>query len=269
MNVSTSALGVRRRKVTTQNIDDEENSAVLKLGPEFQLNQITNDGEEQQLIALNLSEARLLIRAALKERKHNKNKNKTRKKGGNNNNSSSISNSGGNKNRLNGNHNTNVGDINGGNGDSNIDGNNISNNNDKDINGDRQNKGNNDDNDDDDDDDDDDEDEDDEDMKEDEISNMELAGPNSNKIVHKTLNFLTNFARFKNRSSCETVEKLLNDFSEHCNEPLHPFELAQLGTLECEDPEEAKSLIPSLQNKVSDVQLQTLLTELRKYQTLS
>ena len=68
MNVSTSALGVRRRKVTTQNIDDEENSAVLKLGPEFQLNQITNDGEEQQLIALNLSEARLLIRAALKER---------------------------------------------------------------------------------------------------------------------------------------------------------------------------------------------------------
>ena len=35
--------------------------------------------KEQQLIALNLSEARLLIRAALKERKHNKNKNKTRK----------------------------------------------------------------------------------------------------------------------------------------------------------------------------------------------
>ena len=39
----------------------------IKLGPEFQLNQITNDGEEQQLIALNLSEARLLIRAALKK----------------------------------------------------------------------------------------------------------------------------------------------------------------------------------------------------------
>ena len=53
-----------------------------------------------------------------------------------------------------------------------------------------KNKGNNDDNDDDnDDDDDDDDDEDDEDMKEDEISNMELAGPNSNEIVHKTLNF--------------------------------------------------------------------------------
>ena len=84
------------------------------------------------------------------------------------------------------------------------------------------------------------EDEDEIDEKEDEISNIELAGPNSNEVVHKTLNYLTNFSRFKNTSSVETVEKLLNDFSEHCNEPLHPFELAQLGTLECEDSEEAK-----------------------------
>lgn len=188
MKVSTSALGVRRRKPTTQNIDDEENAATLKLGPEFQLNQLTNNGEQEQLIALNLSEARLLIRAALKERKN------------------------------------------------------------KNINFD---------------------DEDEENEKEDEISNMELAGPNSNEIMHKTLNFLSNFARFKNSSSTETVEKLLNDFSYQASEPLHPFELAQLGTLECEDAEEAKSLIPSLSNKVSDVQLQTLLIELRKYQTLS
>ncbi|KAI5969381.1 RPB4 [Candida margitis] len=208
MNVSTSALGVRRRKVATQNIDDEENAAVLKLGPEFQLTQITNAGEEQQLIALNLSETRLLIRAALKERKKNKKPNKHSTQ------SSSA------------------------------------------VNDDAMNS-------------DSDEDEDLNNTKEDEISNMELAGPNSNEVIHKTLNYLTNFARFKNRSSCETVEKLLNDFNEHCTEYLHPFEIAQLGTLECEDAEEAKSLIPSLQNKVSDVQLQSLLTELRKYQTLS
>ncbi|KAK6457173.1 HRDC-like protein [Scheffersomyces xylosifermentans] len=192
MNISTSALGVRRRKAATQNIDDEENAAVLKLGPEFQLTQITNSGEQEQLIALNLSEARLLIRAALKERKNKSNRNREY-----------------------------------------------------------------------------DDNEDDENEKEDEISNMELAGPNSNEIMHKTLNYLTNFARFKNSSSTETVEKLLNDFSLSASEPLHPFELANLGTLECEDAEEAKSLIPSLVHKVSDVQLQTLLTELRKYQTLS
>lgn len=192
MNVSTSFVGVRRRR-PTQNIDDEENAAQLLLGPEFQLTQINNNGEKEQLIALNLSEARLLIRAALKERTLKKN-----------------------------------------------------NSNEYDANED-----------------------DDENEQEDEITNMELAGANSNEIIHKTLNYLTNFARFKNSSSTETVEKLLNDFSSSASEPLHPFELAQLGNLECEDAEEAKSLIPSLANKVSDAKLQTLLTELRKYQTLS
>jgi DNA-directed RNA polymerase II subunit RPB4 len=188
MNVSTSALGVRRRKPASQNIDDEENAATLKLGPEFQLTQITHSGEPEQLIALNLSEARLLVRAALKERK-----NKGRPADDDN----------------------------------------------------------------------------EEDDKEDEIANMELAGPESNEVIHKTLNYLSAFARFQNSSSTETVEKLLNDFSALIAEPLHPFEFAQLGNLEFEDAEEAKSLIPSLANKVSDVQLQTLLSELRKYQTLS
>lgn len=191
MNVSTSALGVRRRKPKSQNIDDEENAALLKLGPEFQITQITNSGDTEQLIALNLAEARLLIRAALKERK-NKGENKE------------------------------FGD-----------------------------------------------DEDEENQREDEIANIELAGPNSNEIVHKTLNYLSTFSRFKNASSTETVEKLLNDFSSQASEPLHPFELAQLGNLECEDAEEARSLIPSLGSKVTDTQLKTLLTELRKYQTLS
>lgn len=191
MNVSTSALGVRRRKPKSQNIDEEENASVLKLGPEFQLTQITNSGDSEQLIALNLSEARLLIRAALKERK-SKAENKKFE-----------------------------------------------------DNDDEENE------------------------REDEIANIELAGPNSNEIVHKTLNYLSMFSRFKNSSSTETVEKLFNDFSSQASEPLHPFEIAQLGNLECEDAEEAKSLIPSLAHKVSDVQLKTLLTELRKYQTLS
>lgn len=185
MNVSTSALGVRRRKANSHSIDEEENAALLKLGPEFQLTQITNAGGKEQLIALNLSEARLLIRAALKERKKK---------------SAQF---------------------------------------------------------------------DDENEREDEIANIELAGPSSNEIVHKTLNFVSTFSRFKNSSSAETVEKLLNDFSSQAAEPLHPFELAQLGNLECEDADEAKSLIPLLAGKVTDVQLKTLLTELRKYQTLS
>lgn len=191
MNVSTSTLGVRRRR-PTQSIDDEENAATLQLGPEFQPTQINNNYEEEQLIALNISEARLLIRAALKERK---------KKFQDKNDEFS--------------------------------------------------------------------DEENEDEKEDEISNIELAGPNSNEVMHKTLNYLSSFTRFRNPSSTETVEKLINNFSYSCEEPLHPFEVAQLGNLECEDAEEAKSLIPSLSNKVSDVQLYNLLAELRKYQTLT
>ena len=99
--------------------------------------------------------------------------------------------------------------------------------------------------------------------------NIELAGPNLNEVIHKTLNYLLTFARFKNSLLTETVEKLLNDFGASSLEPLHPFELAQLGTLECEDAEEAKLLIPSLQNKVLDVLLNNLLAELRKYQTLN
>lgn len=194
MNVSTSALGVRRRKATTSNIDDEENATTLHLGPEFQLTQLTNTGQPEQLIALNLLEARLLVRAALRERRSK---------------------------LLRGSHQAMDDDMDG------------------------------------------------ENEKEDEIANMDLAGPNSNEIMHKTLNYLSSFARFKNPSSTETVEKLLTDFSLAASEPLHPFELAQLGTLECEDAEEAKLLIPSLSTKVSDVQLQSLLTELRKYQTLT
>lgn len=191
MNVSTSALGVRRRKATSQQLDDEENAATLKLGQEFQLTQFTNTGETERLIALNSSEARLLVRAALRERK-NKGKNRNE-----------------------------IDDVDEGND------------------------------------------------KEDEISNLDLAGSNSNEILQKTLNYLATFARFKNSSSTETVEKLLTDFNASASESIHPFELAQLGTLECEEAEEAKSLIPSLANKVSDAQLQNLLNELRKYQTLS
>ncbi|KAG7192288.1 RNA polymerase B [Scheffersomyces spartinae] len=193
MNVSTSTLGVRRRKAA-QNIDDEESAATLKLGPEFQLRQITNNGDEEQLIALNLSEARLLMRAALKERKS--------------------------KNTASNKYNQHEAD-----------------------------EGNEDDED---------------DSKFDELMNNQQS-----EIVRKSLAYLSTFARFKNSSSTETVEKLLNDFSASCLEPLHPFEIAQLGNLDCEDAEEAKSLIPSLSNKVSDIQLQNLLSELKKYQSLA
>ena len=68
MNLSTSSVITRRRGGKASQPEDEENASELKLGPEFQLEQIGHDGEVHKLIALNLSEARILIRTALKER---------------------------------------------------------------------------------------------------------------------------------------------------------------------------------------------------------
>ncbi|ANB11434.1 DNA-directed RNA polymerase II subunit RPB4 [Sugiyamaella lignohabitans] len=67
MNISTSTIQQRRRR-PTQNVIEEEDASQLKLGPEFDIKQITHDGLETPLITLNLSETRLLINAALKQR---------------------------------------------------------------------------------------------------------------------------------------------------------------------------------------------------------
>lgn len=96
----------------------------------------------------------------------------------------------------------------------------------------------------------------------------------------KTLDYLDVFARFKDEENIKAVERLLNSHTE-----LEMFERSQLGTclsiqavitvaranitlylgsLCCDNAEEAKSLIPSLQNKISDGDLQELLDELTK-----
>lgn len=67
MNISTSTVTHARRK-PTQNVVDDEDASELRLGPEFELTQITHDNVETPLVTLNLSETRLLINAALKER---------------------------------------------------------------------------------------------------------------------------------------------------------------------------------------------------------
>ncbi|KAJ5220031.1 hypothetical protein N7468_009235 [Penicillium chermesinum] len=77
--------------------------------------------------------------------------------------------------------------------------------------------------------------------------------------LRKTLNYLDTFARFQNEENIKAVERLLSSHTE-----LEMFERSQLGSLCCDNSEEAKSLIPSLQNKISDEALQELLDELTK-----
>ncbi|KFH43626.1 DNA-directed RNA polymerase II subunit-like protein [Hapsidospora chrysogenum ATCC 11550] len=82
---------------------------------------------------------------------------------------------------------------------------------------------------------------------------------NETEMLNTTLNYLDHFARFTQKENVEAVERLL---SAHKN--LAKFERAQLGSLCCEDADEAKTLIPSLQDKIKDDDLQDLLNEISK-----
>lgn len=187
MNVSTSAVVTRRRGGKATQPEDEENAAELKLGPEFQLEQIDHKGNTSQLVALNLSEARILLRTALKERKD------------------MIQ-------RLNGVQ--------------------ISYNAQGDI-------------------------------DDEELAKLSTA-PGANEMLNKTLSHLTKFARFKDPETCTAVEALLTGTE---NSELHPFEIAQLGSLSCEDVDEAITLIPSLNEKRERVDIQRILDELNRLET--
>lgn len=90
------------------------------------------------------------------------------------------------------------------------------------------------------------------------------------------------FARFKNTENITAVERVLG-----AHPQLEPFEKSQLGmaplihlykiikakrtddaaSLCCESAEEAKTLIPSLTNKITDVDLQEILDDITKLRT--
>lgn len=101
------------------------------------------------------------------------------------------------------------------------------------------------------------------------------------RTLIKTQDYLDVFARFKQKENIEAVERMLGAKSE-----LELFERSQLGkitlldslvvhaqasmssrylgSLCCETAEEAKTLIPSLTNKISDQDLQELLDDITK-----
>ncbi|KAH8796431.1 HRDC-like protein [Hyaloscypha finlandica] len=84
----------------------------------------------------------------------------------------------------------------------------------------------------------------------------------NNELLPRTLNYLDTFARFKKKENVEAVERLLNAHPE-----LAKFEKAQLGSLCCEKADEAKTVIPSLADKITDEDLQELLDEIGKLMT--
>ncbi|KAI9778129.1 MAG: RNA polymerase B [Geoglossum umbratile] len=83
------------------------------------------------------------------------------------------------------------------------------------------------------------------------------------EMLRSTQDYLDVFARFKQKENIEAVERLLSTQTH----PFESFERSQLGTLCCETAEEAKTLVPSLVNKIADQDLQDLLDEITKLRT--
>lgn len=235
MNVPVSTVQTRRR---LKKVEEEENAATLQLGQEFQMRQLNHQGEEEELIALNLSETRLVIKEALVERRkafkrsQNKRKSKKRNAVSKNETDSTLV-----EGRENGAGSEGQVDHHGADADMEED----------------------------------DEDEDDNDFMHTETREKELESLDAlleqttggnNKDLKNTMEYLTNFSRFRDQETVSAVIQLLKSVG------LHPFEVAQLGSLACDTADEAKTLIPSLNNKISDDDLERILKELSNLETL-
>lgn len=77
------------------------------------------------------------------------------------------------------------------------------------------------------------------------------------EVFMKTLNYCQRFSRFKNRETISAVRSLLTQ------KKVHKFELAQLANLCPETADEAKALIPSLEGRFEDKELQQILDDIQ------
>ncbi|XP_005110952.1 DNA-directed RNA polymerase II subunit RPB4 [Aplysia californica] len=77
------------------------------------------------------------------------------------------------------------------------------------------------------------------------------------EVFIKTLNYCVRFSKFKNRETITAVRSSL------MQKKLHKFELAALANLCPETSEEAKSLVPSLDGRFEDEELQSILDDIK------
>ncbi|GMR35612.1 hypothetical protein PMAYCL1PPCAC_05807, partial [Pristionchus mayeri] len=82
------------------------------------------------------------------------------------------------------------------------------------------------------------------------------------EVFVKTLNYARRLSRFKNR---ETIRAVRAVFAAKNN--IHKFEVAQIANLCPETAEEAKALIPSLESKIEDDELEEILKDLHSKKT--
>ncbi|XP_071746007.1 DNA-directed RNA polymerase II subunit RPB4 [Lepeophtheirus salmonis] len=77
------------------------------------------------------------------------------------------------------------------------------------------------------------------------------------EVFMKTLNYTQRFAKFRNLDNIASIRSVLTQ------KKLHKFELAALANLCPDSPEEARSLIPSLEGRFDDEELSVLLDDIQ------
>ncbi|KAJ1820588.1 RNA polymerase B [Coemansia sp. RSA 2671] len=92
---------------------------------------------------------------------------------------------------------------------------------------------------------------------------MRRKKKNLTDIYTKTLEYVQKFSHYTNRDTIKEARALLKPTN------LEPFECTQLGNLCCTEYDEFKLLVPSIGDKISDDDLDSLpkqLDSLKKYQ---
>ncbi|CDW54138.1 DNA directed RNA polymerase II subunit RPB4 [Trichuris trichiura] len=76
------------------------------------------------------------------------------------------------------------------------------------------------------------------------------------EVFLKCHSYAQRMSKFRNRDTIRTVRQLLS------TKPFHKFEMMQLANLCPDTAEEAKALIPSLESKIDDAELDELLSDM-------
>ncbi|KAK4545739.1 hypothetical protein LTR36_002693 [Oleoguttula mirabilis] len=91
-------------------------------------------------------------------------------------------------------------------------------------------------------------------------------GTSNSDVYTKTREYVDMFARFKDPKTVTQVDAISSGL---LMKGLTHFERAQLATLCCDSPDEARTLIPSLENKLTDEELQDVLNDISKLRDFS
>ncbi|KAF2860836.1 hypothetical protein K470DRAFT_63617 [Piedraia hortae CBS 480.64] len=91
--------------------------------------------------------------------------------------------------------------------------------------------------------------------------------PVNSEVYNSTVEYVRTFSRFKDHKTVTQVDVLLDEWVKRG--VLVPFEKAQIASLCCDTAEEAKTLIPSLESKIDDDELQGLLNDIIKLRDFS